>query len=157
MADQENTPATPTSLVEDTRTRKTVRLRTLVSAASGPSLANVPVVEGEEDTRTRLTVRLNPAKKAPEAPEAPVADTVAEDDTRTRLTVKLNPANSAAEKPAIEIPQASGAPALEQEEDTRTRMTLKLKPVAHPMPSIGGINKPAAPAAEAHAKRYIII
>ena len=142
MADQENTPATPTSLAEDTRTRKTVRLRTLVSAASGPSLADVPVVDGDEDTRTRLTVRLNPAKKAPAAPA------VEEDDTRTRLTVKLNPANSAAEKPAVEAPQAPAAPAALQEEDTRTRMTVKLKPAAHPMPSISGEAKPAAPAAE---------
>ncbi len=142
MADQENTPATPTSLAEDTRTRKTVRLRTLVSAASGPSLADVPVVEGDEDTRTRLTVRLNPAKKAPAAPA------VEEDDTRTRLTVKLNPANSAAEKPAAETPSAPAAPAALQEEDTRTRMTVKLKPAARPMPSISGEAKPAAPAAE---------
>jgi len=40
MADQENIPVTPAPLDDDTRTRKTMRLRTLIPAATGPQLAS---------------------------------------------------------------------------------------------------------------------
>ena len=58
MADVENTPGASVSLEEDTRTRKTVRLRTLTPKATGPSLENVPGesdTDGAVDTRTRMT------------------------------------------------------------------------------------------------------
>ena len=79
MADQENIPVTPAPLDDDTRTRKTMRLRTLIPAATGPQLAS-------------------PEQSAAEAPAPVAAPAVApapagvDEDTRTRMTVKLKPA-----------------------------------------------------------------
>ena len=108
MADQENIPVAPVMTDEDTRTRKTVRLRTIVPAATGPSLQDVPAAPApaDDDTRTRSTVKLSPTAKAPAAPVIPPIETAAapNEDTRTRLTVKLKPA-------AKVMPDIASAPA----------------------------------------------
>lgn len=154
MADQENAPVTPASLAEDTRTRKTVRLRTIAPAATGPSLSNVPVGDAPvEDTRTRLTVKLKPAMAAapkipapaaapapaptsavapaaaPAPAPTPAVATSIEDDTRTRSTVKLMPSAKAAAPVVPNIEPAVQQSAAE-DEDTRTRRNVVISQLA---------------------------
>ena len=63
MADQENIPAQDISVDEDTRTRKTVRLQTIVPAATGPVLDNI--TKAPEKTTPEEAVPA-PAPAAPE-------------------------------------------------------------------------------------------
>ena len=152
MADQENAPVTPASLAEDTRTRKTVRLRTIAPAATGPSLSNVQVGDAPvEDTRTRLTVKLKPAMAAAPkipavapapAPTPAVAPAVAPapaptpavatsivDDTRTRSTVKLMPSAKAA-SPVVPNVEPAVQQSAAEDEDTRTRRNVVISQLA---------------------------
>ena len=93
MADQEIIPANNVSADEDTRTRKTVRLRSIAPEVSAASAAAAPA----------------PAAPAPAAAApAPVADG---DDTMTRKTVKLKPLRPTAPVPAPAVPKAAAAPA----------------------------------------------
>ena len=78
MADQENIPVTPAPLDDDTRTRKTMRLRTLIPAATGPQLASPEQSDA--------------AVPAPAAPAVASVPAGVDEDTRTRMTVKLKPA-----------------------------------------------------------------
>ena len=111
MADQENSVRLPSE--EDTRTRKTVRLRPIAPAPAPTQLAdplsgrntNTGNLEVLSDTQTRRTVKLKPlapagaAAPAPVAPAAPVAPPkpvmpaapAVEDDTRTRKSVVIRP------------------------------------------------------------------
>ena len=123
MADVENTPGASVSLEEDTRTRKTVRLRTLTPKVTGPVLDDVPAEaagDDVEDTRTRMTVKLKPSaakppltlKKPAVAEDSAVEAEEGAEDTRTRMTVKLKP--SAAKPPlTLKKPAADGAVAAE--------------------------------------------
>ena len=108
MADENNT-LNQAPMEEDTRTRKTVRLRAIapeVSAATTAAPAapavSAPISDGD-DTMTRKTVKLKPVRPAIPVPAAPVAAAPAtpvaaapaapvEDDTRTRKTVVIRPA-----------------------------------------------------------------
>ncbi|MBE6365057.1 MAG: hypothetical protein E7053_04815 [Lentisphaerae bacterium] len=154
MADVENTPGASVSLEEDTRTRKTVRLRTLTPKVTGPVLDDVPAEaagDDVEDTRTRMTVKLKPSaakppltlKKPAVAEDSAVEAEEGAEDTRTRMTVKLKP--SAAKPPLTlkkpAVAEDSSAEAEDGAEDTRTRMTVKLKPSAAKPPLT--LKKPA--------------
>ena len=167
MAEQDNAIRPGVSGVEDTRTRKTVRLTPTVPetivpiepAASGLDNTSTGNVEMFNDTRTRRTVKLKPI-----APGSPVPITApgsgaarpdsstlkleapAGDDTGTRKSTIIRPAAT----PPPSISAAPAAPAAPAGDDTGTRKSTVLRPTATPPPSISGATPaPAAPAAPA--------
>ena len=133
MADVENTPGASVSLEEDTRTRKTVRLRTLTPKVTGPVLDDVPVEaagDDVEDTRTRMTVKLKPSAakppltlKKPAADGAVAAEAGAEGEGHTvrlpRPSLKKGPGAAAPGMPPqggprpVRRPEMNGAPVKE--------------------------------------------
>ncbi|MHB9138193.1 MAG: hypothetical protein ACYC4Q_02185 [Victivallaceae bacterium] len=141
--------------MDDTKTRKTVKLAPLT--ASGP----VPVIKlntgsapistesmpiSPEDTRTRQTVVLKsaPGQGVPSYPteSAPLSDVLAGrdtdtgnlermDDTKTRKTIKLTPLTAAGTIPKVTPlakPPVPGAP------PQNFAATVELKPVVMPVP-----------------------
>ncbi|MBE6390034.1 MAG: hypothetical protein E7043_07690 [Lentisphaerae bacterium] len=133
MAEQDNISVTPSALDEDTRTRKTVRLRTIVPGATGPKLDEapktaVPAAESADaaDTNTRVTVKLKPVVPVavkPVVPAAvkpviPAAESADAADTNTRVTVKLKPVAAAPVVTPATVPAENKAEAVE---DTATR------------------------------------
>ena len=122
---------------QDTRTRKTVKLRT----AASPIPRNIPIgdpapgkatdtgnLEILEDTQTRKTLKLKPMM--PGATAGPKLNLGGGEDTNTRKTVILRP--SATTPPSI-TPAAAPAPA-----------TVKLDAAPAPAPAI----TPAVPTAK---------
>ncbi|MBR2345230.1 MAG: hypothetical protein IKA71_05535 [Lentisphaeria bacterium] len=119
MADENNT-LNQAPMEEDTRTRKTVRLRAIapeVSAATTAAPAapavSAPISDGD-DTMTRKTVKLKPVRPAIPVPTAPVA---------------AAPAAPVAAAPAAPVTAAPAAPV---EDDTRTRKTVVIRPAVAP-------------------------
>ena len=166
MAEQDNAIRPGVSGVEDTRTRKTVRLTPTVPetivpiepAASGLDNTSTGNVEMFNDTRTRRTVKLKPI-----APGSPVPITApgssaarpdsstlkleapAGDDTGTRKSTIIRPVAT----PPPSISGATPAPAAPAGDDTGTRKSTVLRPTATPPPSISGATPaPAAPAGD---------
>lgn len=145
--------------MDDTKTRKTVKLAPLT--ASGP----VPVIKlntgsapistesmpiSPEDTRTRQTVVLKSAPGTVAAPQyptesAPLSDVLAGrdtdtgnlermDDTKTRKTIKLTPLTAAGPIPKVTPlakPPVPGAPAVPP---ANFAATVELKPLVMPVP-----------------------
>jgi len=144
---------------EDTKTRKTVRLRPSATP-SGINLTPLPKtsltdplsgrdtdtgnLEVMEDTQTRRTVKLRPiATQTSDAPKMPLTPKPAGDgaNTQTRKTIVLKPTAVA---PSVKIESPTGA-APKESDDTKTRKTVRLRPSAvTPPPMATG----AAPAAE---------
>ena len=162
MAEQDNAIRPGVSGVEDTRTRKTVRLTPTVPetivpiepAASGLDNTSTGNVEMFNDTRTRRTVKLKPI-----APGSPVPITApgssaarpdsstlkleapAGDDTGTRKSTIIRPVAT----PPPSISGATPAPAAPAGDDTSTRKSTIVPPAAAQTPSVTG----AAPAPDA--------
>lgn len=175
MVDPDNNTesAAPLSESDDTKTRKTVRLKS--SAPVGLNLTPMPAptptpqpkaplsdplsgrdtdtgnLEVMEDTQTRRTVKLRPiSTQAPGAlpgippvrPAAPAGDGA---NTQTRKTIVLKPTAVA---PAVKLDAPTGS--APESDDTKTRKTVRLRPSAVMPPPIAG--SPAAPDAEAEAE-----
>jgi len=145
---------------EDTKTRKTVRLRPSATPA-GINLTPLPKVpltdplsgrdtdtgnlEVMEDTQTRRTVKLRPiatqtasVPKVPISPngQKPVGDGA---NTQTRKTIVLKPTAMA---PSVKIESPTGA-APKESDDTKTRKTVRLRPSAVTLPPMTGGAQPA--------------
>ncbi len=154
MADNTNKTDTGSiSKMDDTRTRKTLKLKPVKKSGSNAAVDPLTQRNTETgplgvmaDTRTRKTVKLRPQgglsiEDVEKADLAPVVDPLTKRntetgplgpmvDTRTRKTVKLK---SLRPKPPVEIDIASATPPADGEggmlKETHTRKTLKLKVV----------------------------
>ncbi len=137
----ENKVPAPVSMEEDTRTRKTVRLRAITPAASAENAAPAAIPAAPKPAAP-AAVPVPPKPAAPvavPAPPKPAAPVMMDgEDTTTRKTVKLKPVMPAAAAPQT---AASVAPATMVEDDTRTRKTVMIRPATAPAAA------PAAPAA----------
>ncbi len=141
---QDNAPAQDS---DDTKTRKTVRLRPSVTPA-GINLTPMPKapltdplsgrdtdtgnLEVMEDTQTRRTVKLKPiaTQTGPAIqPKIPVVQKPAGDgaNTQTRKTIVLKP--TAVSPASVKIDGPTGA-APSESDDTKTRKTVRLRPSA---------------------------
>ncbi|MBS1369501.1 MAG: hypothetical protein HPZ91_06030 [Lentisphaeria bacterium] len=141
---QDNAPAEDS---DDTKTRKTVRLRPSVTPA-GINLTPMPKVpltdplsgrdtdtgnlEVMEDTQTRRTVKLTPiaTQTGPAIqPKIPVVQKAAGDgaNTQTRKTIVLKP--TAVSPASVKVDSPTGAAPAESD-DTKTRKTVRLRPSA---------------------------
>ncbi len=159
MNNEENAPINEVES-DDTKTRKTVRLKPSATPA-GINLNPLPKtpltdpmsgrdtdtgnLEVMEDTQTRRTVKLRPISTqagaatvkplptpgaAPAAPAAPAADGA---NTQTRKTIVLKPTAVA---PAVKLDGPTGA--VPESDDTKTRKTVRLKPSAVMPPQMTG-------------------
>lgn len=145
--DKINQGNTPAQESDDTKTRKTVRLRPSVTPA-GINLTPLPKapltdplsgrdtdtgnLEVMEDTQTRRTVKLKPiaTQTGPAAqPKIPVVQKPAGDgaNTQTRKTIVLKP--TAVSPASVKIDGPTGA-APSDSDDTKTRKTVRLHPSA---------------------------
>lgn len=146
MSDEKiNTPPNP----EDTKTRKTIRLKPLIPKVPVVNPAPSAPVPAASDTRTRKTIRLKPlmpkvpvVNPAPETPAvvtpapvmpAPAAPAASEVSTATQKTVKMKRTAPAAQELStatqktvkIKRTDVPGAPAAEV--STETQKTVKIK------------------------------
>lgn len=135
-ANNQNQP--PIEDSDDTKTRKTVRLRPSVTPAGinlnplpKTSLSGSPNgrdtdtgnIEVLEDTQTRRTVKLKPiATQTSPTLNKPVNDGA---NTQTRKTIVLKPTTISPS--SVNLGGASGA-ASSESEDTKTRKTVRLRP-----------------------------
>lgn len=158
--DMDNMDNAPQDESEDTKTRKTVRLRPSATPA-GISLTPLPKaaltdplsgrdtdtgnLEVMEDTQTRRTVKLRPiATQTGGVPKVPITpgQKPAGDgsNTQTRKTIVLKPTAVA---PSVKIESPTGA-APKESDDTKTRKTVRLRPSAVTPPPMATGAPPAA-------------
>ncbi|MBQ7695606.1 MAG: hypothetical protein IJT50_10830, partial [Lentisphaeria bacterium] len=147
MADEDKTPAAPaTPDIQDTRTRKTVRLRT----NSAPQTQDTPLsdplttrdtdtgnLEILDDTQTRKTLKLKPM--APGAGALPRVSISSSPDTNTRKTVVLRPVSPGGGAPTPPPPAPAPAPAAPAAEAEPTG-TVKVKQVKPPKPGVAPVS-----------------